>query len=313
MALTRNSIIRGPCQVSYAGKTTYTKSDVRLSLGYSTFDIVNSAFGTVENRVEQRTATVEFEPVGVLSPTSINFWDYGTKLAGDPFLPADQDNNLVIWSYYGTGTRVTIFNASPTKLPDLILATTKTVAGPVTFTGLGKGLPSLVDQDTPDSFAFFEENVGKPSDDFNPDEVITETYSAHVGSLASPWDDLHTAAGWTCSFDLNLQPVTVDSHGLIDWTIGNVTAKARAQLIGITETQAKSALLTLDVKRGTPIVYNSLVIAGTHINLTLTSAAAKIIPMQWGLNTLRLADVEFTGVRTTSGGKVQPVYTLTIS
>ncbi len=304
MAFTRNTIIRGPAQVIYNGEKFYSQGDIRVSVGHEVFPIINSSFGHVQDRSKQRTATVQFTPVGNFSET---MWGFGSKKSGDPLLDTGADTDLVVWSY--GGTKATIYNVGITKMPDLILSTTKTLAGEITFTGLGKGLPDLVDQATTDAFVKIETGQGAPSELFDPQDIITEPYDAAWGSLAAPWDHLKTEAGWHCSFDLGLQPVEIDSHGIIDWTVGDVKATARAKLLGVSEAEAL-AQIGIDITRGGALIStNNLVITGTTaLRVTLYATQVRIMPAQYGLTTTRLADMEFMGTRKIVSNAIQDVF-----
>ena len=325
MDLDRTTIIRGPAQIEYpagSAKYYYSQGDIRLTLGHEVFPITNSSFGHVQDRSRQRTATVSFTPVGQFLT---GLWPWGSKLSGDSILinsdGTTADQNLVVWSY--KGTKVTIYNVALTKMPDLILSTTKTLAGEATFTGLGKGYP-FVSQDTADSFYTWSENNGKPNDNFNPYTVITQPYTAswctssHFTATndTGVWGALNTVNGWHVTFDMALQPVEVDQYGIVDWTVGDVKATARGQLIGITEAQAIEAV-RLKVLRGAPMdTTNDLVISnagGSSIIVSLYSAIARVVPAQYGLTTMRLADMEFSATRQipTGGGSPLPMFNVT--
>lgn len=312
----RTTIIRGPAQITYDGAVYYSQGDIRLNIGHETFPIVNSAFGTVQMRTQQRTATVSFTPVGNLIPftgttdgqNSFTLWNYGTKKPGDRLL-ADTDKDLIIHTYGGTrAVKYTIYNVAITKIPDLALTAVRTLAGEVVFTGIGK---KDVDPDTADSFVKVEAIAVDPTDAFDPDQVITESYAAAWGSTA-PWDAMETTAGWTISFDLSLQPVIHDATGIIDWTIGDVRASARAQVFGITEAQvftATNKLIDMHVKRGSKMPDdNHLIITGDSLKATLFSAQVRMIPTQFGTGTLRFADLEFTATRKVVTGALQQLF-----
>jgi hypothetical protein len=324
MSLDRTTIIRGPCQIIYTPATgspvtSYSQGDVRLSVGHQTFDIVNSAFGSVQERTQQRVATVQYTPVGVIvaGATLIDYWGpYGAKKAGDHMLSSTGDDNLIIQSYAGPNyVKATVYNVATTKIPDLHCSATKTAAGDVTWTGLGQGLPTLQAQNSANTFVHFE-NGSLPTDAFDPSLIITETYAATLSqnniALAAPWNSLFTTQGWNCSFDLNLQPVTCDSHGIIDWTVGNVRATARAQLLGVSEVDVAN-LITTDIIRGAPLPLYQLAITGLHLSIALNATEVKMMPAQYGTATLRLADMEFTGVRSVVGGTIAPVFAVTIT
>lgn len=314
--MNRTTIIRGPAQITYAGDTYYSQGDIKLNLGHETFPIVNSAFGTVQYRSKQRTATISFTPVGNLLPVagvngSYTLWNYGDKKAGDRLL-GNSDVPLVIWTY--GGVKYTFHNVALTKIPELMLSATKTVAGEATFTALGK---IDVDPDNAESLMTLDTNAGPPTDAFDPDTVITEFYEGAYGSTA-PWNELHTTNGWSLSFDLSLNPVTTDELGIIDWTVGDVRATARAQVLGITEANVISLgsltgdpnkLIYMHVKRGSKLPdSNDLVITGTHLRATLNSAQVRMVPTQFGTATLRFADLEWNATRKVAGGVLEDVF-----
>ncbi len=315
MPLDRTTIVRGPAQIEFpagTGKFYYSQGDIRVNIGHEVFDIVNSAYGLVEQRSRQRTATFSFTPVGQFtSGVGGDLWiPYGSLKAGNRFL-GNTDQNAVIWSY--AGTRVTVYNVGITKMADLILATTRTLAGEITFTGLGKGIPlASVTAGSYDanSLVLVETGVGAPADVFDPSTIITETYTVAWGNYTSPWNDLKTQNGWVVAFDLGLQPVEIDSHGLIDWTVGSVRATARAQLLGVSEVDA-IAKVRPDIARGSAIISDqNLVITGSALIVTLHNTQVRLIPAQYGLTTVRLAELEFLGTRKVVANVLQDVFTV---
>ena len=313
MAFTRTSIVRGPAIITYGSESFFSNDDIRISAGNEIFPIVNSAFGKVQERISQRTFTVEFTPVGV--PSS-SFWNFGTMKAGDSFL-GSSDVDLVVHSL--AGVKVTCYNVALTRLPDLILSTVKTCCGPMQFTVLGKGRPTLVDQDDPESYIKVETGIN-PTISFDPDEIITERYFSAWGSKSAPWDDIRTSDGWQVSIDLNLQPVVIDSHGLIDYTVGDVRATARCIPIGITDinliSQSGTPIIPLHLQRGAPLESDEdLGITGDSgtIIVQIKNAEVRVAPLQYGLTTNRLGTVEWTGLRRVVSSAVGDVFSVTVS
>jgi hypothetical protein len=336
MALNRSTIIRGPCQIEWpagTGNYYYSQGDVKVDVGFETFDIINSAFGKVQERVTQRVAKVSFTPVGnvVQTTPSVNTGDaapvggtgpdlwhpYGLLYAGDRLLGTAVDQNLVIWSYFGT--KATVYNVGMTKIPEFIASATKTFAGTVEFTGLGKGFGGSNNTITPpttvNAFVQITTGAGAPTNVFNPNNIFTETYAAALGSLSSPWNDINTTQGWSFSYNLNLAPVMVDGYGIVDWTVGNVTATGKAQVVGVDENAMIGAsgagLLNMDVGQGSAVVSNNnLVLTGANSGLTVTlfNTIVKLAPIQYGLTTLRLADVEFIGQRAVVSNAISQVF-----
>ena len=278
-----------------------------MTIGHEVFPIVNSSFGHVQDRSRQRTATVSFTPVGQFLS---GLWPYSDKKSGDAILDGTKDYDLTIKSYKGVS--VVVHNVALSKMPDLILSTTKTLAGEATFTGLGQGLP-LADQTDASSFVTF--GTDAPIDEFDVSTIITQPYSAKWNSGTNSsignnvFDSLYTVNGWHITFDMGLAPVEVDSHGIVDWTVGDVRASARAQLIGITEEEAIEAVHPNIARGGAMDVTNNLVVSGVNgIVVTLYACMARVVPAQYGLTTLRLADMEFNATRQIVDNAVQDMF-----
>src|ERR1035437_1027738 len=315
MSFSRTTIIRGPAQIKWGNNYLYSQGDIKLSIGQQVFPIINSAMGLVQERSQQRVASVQFTPVGTYYAS---LWPHGDKKPGDRLL-TDTDLNLEIHS--SGGTKCTVYNCAVTKMPDLILSATKTIAGEVTFTGLGKGDPGagITAQDTADSFVSFDAAAGAPTDFFDPSTVATQFYTAtwnssqvETSTNTDPvWADIKTQAGWHFTFDLSLQPVDVDEYGTIDWTIGDVKANARATILGVTEKQVSDAVHP-HILRGAPLdTSTDLVVTyagATAIYAKLYACQARTVPAQYGLTTLRLAEMEWIGTRKVLAGTIRPVF-----
>src|ERR1035437_7863370 len=318
MSFSRTTIIRGPAQIKWGSDYLYSQGDIKLSIGHQVFPIINSAMGLVQERSQQRVATVQFTPVGTYYAS---LWPYGTKKPGDRLL-TDTDQNLEIHSY--AGTKCTIYNCAVTKMPDLILSATKTLAGEVTFTGLGKGNPGtgITPQNEDNSFVSFDSTAGAPADFFDPSTVPTQFYTAswntsssgsssNASAPSNPWANIKTQAGWHFTFDLSLQPVDVDEYGTVDWTIGDVKANARATILGYTENQVSDAVHP-HILRGAPLdTSNDLVVTyagATALYAKLYACQARTVPAQFGLTTLRLAEMEWIGTRKVFNTAIMPIF-----
>ena len=219
-------------------------------------------------------------------------YPYGTPSIGARVFP-DADVPLTVHSV--AGTKVTFVNAALTTMPPLTLSPVKTAFGEAVFTallGLGKK-PS-------DTNSFFTTaaasyTAGGP----DPTGIVGVQYAATFGSL----NILDTLDGWTVTPEIQLEPVTTDLLGTVDYTVSGVTCTATCTPLGLTESQLLGAL-PIAKDRGSSLKGAAdLVITGAGgLTVTLKNATMLRGPLQWGNTTLRAGDVAFTAHRAFSQG-----------
>ena len=309
MAINRTNILRGPGTVIWnpggtGEQTIFDASGITADIETSSGDVPSSVSGVIDRFKTDQVGTVKFTPCGQLSAGLLALlYPYGTPTIGARVFP-DADVPLTIHSV--AGTKVTFVNAALTQMPPLTLSPVKTAFGEAVFTallGLGKK-PS-------DSNSFFTTAAatyaaGGP----DPSGIVGVQYAASYGSL----NILDTLDGWTITPELQLEPVTTDLLGTVDYTVQGVGCTATCTPLGLSEAQILGALpLTKD--RGTSLTGASdLVITGANgLTVTLKNATMLRGPLHWGNTTLRAGEVAFTAHRAFSQGTPGAVFSVAMT
>lgn len=305
MAINRTNILRGPGTVIYNtgddAQTIFDATGITADVESSSQEIPSSVSGAIDTIKTDQVGTIRLTPCGQLSDELLALlYPYGTPTIGARVFP-DADVPLTVHSV--AGTKVTFVNAALTKMPPLTLSPVKTAFGEAVFTallGLGKK-PS-------DTNSFFTTaaasyTAGGP----DPTGIVGVRYAATFGSL----NILDTLDGWTVTPEIQLQPVTTDLLGTVDYTVSGVTCTATCTPLGLTESQLLGAL-PIAKDRGSSLKGAAdLVITGAGgLTVTLKNATMLRGPLQWGNTTLRAGEVQFTAHRAFTDGEPGAVFSV---
>ena len=129
----RSEILRGPAIVQFQSQTFYSQGDIRVDLVNETFPVAVSNFGKVDDRVDKVMHRISFTPDGRFAALSV-LLPYATATIGSSVFGTDKP--LTIWTV--DGKKRVYAAAAVTKMPSLMLASTKTIFGAVEFTEIGR-------------------------------------------------------------------------------------------------------------------------------------------------------------------------------
>ena len=305
MAINRTNILRGPGTVIFNtgndAQTIFDATGITADVESSSQEIPSSVSGAIDTIKTDQVGTIRLTPCGQLSDDLLALlYPYGTPTIGARVFP-DADVPLTVHSV--AGTKVTFVNAALTTMPPLTLSPVKTAFGEAVFTallGLGKK-PS-------DANSFFTTAAAAyASGGPDPTGIVGVQYSATFGSL----NILDTLDGWTVTPEIQLEPVTTDLLGTVDYTVSGVTCTAKCTPLGLTESQLLGAL-PIAKDRGTSLKGAAdLVITGAGgLTVTLKNATMLRGPLQWGNTTLRAGEVQFTAHRAFTNGAPGAVFSV---
>lgn len=321
--MNRTAIIGGPAFITWNGGTYFTTGDIVCTLGSQRFRIPTSAFGNISSRLSERAVTIAFTPCGE--------WEADTKTklfatgAGTSFsslriyesIIGATDKNLVITPLNGVKP-ITFNNACISKLPNLTFRATEVIVGAVEFMALGTN-------DTDWSVANSLFAIGTdldPSTDisyaaFSPTAIVTKGYQASwgdgTGSLAG-FLAFEGKEGFQVEFNMEAEPFSIDSNGIIDYRFKGLDMKITTIPIGPTETQITTALAIQGSgaargRQSDSIKADFLIQDGeseatifTGYNMSLVEA-----PLVYGQNN-RFQQCTWECNRTVSGGALTPVF-----
>ena len=305
MAINRTNILRGPGTVIYNtgndAQTIFDATGITADVESSSQEIPSSVSGAIDTIKTDQVGTIRLTPCGQLSDDLLALlYPYGTPTIGARVFP-DADVPLTVHSV--AGTKVTFVNAALTTMPPLTLSPVKTAFGEAVFKallGLGKK-PS-------DASSFFTTAAAAyASGGPDPTGIVGVQYAATFGSL----NILDTLDGWTVTPEIQLEPVTTDLLGTVDYTVSGVTCTATCTPLGLTEAQLLGAL-PIAKDRGTSLKGAAdLVITGAGgLTVTLKNATMLRGPLQWGNTTLRAGEVQFTAHRAFTNGAPGAVFSV---
>lgn len=298
MGTTRQSIIRGPGTVTYNSVKLFDQGGITAELDSATQDIESSMSGKLDTIKTDQIGKISLTPVGnvsaallaILYPSWVRTPVIGKSVFGDTDMP------LTITSL--AGTKVTFAAAALTKCPELQLSPVKTAFGGCEFTAV---LPNgKLPTDT--TSKLYAVATATYSDGEPPRTGLTGLhYAATLGDLSIP----DTKDGWTVAVELQLNPVTTDSQGTIDYTLGGVNVTAKCTPLGLTEAQILAALPVLKGRGASMAGSDDLVIkAAGGLTATLKCASVVTGPLQWGATELRAGELGFTAHVDTETGKL---------
>lgn len=228
---------------------------------------------------------------------TVNITDSGTGT-----LYVDRDYALVIHTF--AGVKLTLFNAAITGMPNILLSTTRTLIGAVEFEAFLRNGSEW--SDTAARWAIESEALSDTS--FDPANILTQPYTLAWGS--APWDALQTKEGVEIAFNIGLDPVMTDSLGTVTRRLTSLEAVARAQPVGISESQllTKLTLQGAGAARGTSLSGDDLNVSGTGVYVRIYGAALRTGPQQFGSQSDRVGTLEWAATRTFTAGVPDPLF-----
>ena len=316
MSIDRTTIIAGPAIVQFNGATFYTEGDITAKPTINRFDINSSMFGKVDERMDTVIWEISFTPMGQnfhTSAVSAVLWPYLNPTIGSSMFGAT-DKDVIIDTL--AGEELAFQAGCIVSMPDMNLSATKTPVGQVTMHCIG-----MNDTAMSGTGKYYQSTAMTFSDaSFDPADILTLPYSAALGSLSSPWNDIETEEGWTISFDTSYDTIKIDSDGIVDYRLQSVGITAKCKPLGMDE-DAIVELLKIQgtgVRRGMSLLDNAndLVIqdsAGTAGNPIITLKNA--CPVESGFvfgngSTLRHGELAFTSMRSFTAGAAGALATI---
>jgi len=301
-SIDRTTIITGPALVTFGGQSFWSKGDVTLKPIVDKFAVTTAAFGEVDGRINDKRVEVSFEPEGRFTSGLLAvLFPYAALNIGASIYGAN-DRALVIHSR--AGTKITVPNASITKLPNLRFGVGQTITGSVTFTGLLK--KSTAPEAAGAYWAVASEAY--PGDTgFATSDILTKAYASAWGGDA-PWASFLTEAGWDVQIDLSLAPQKVDGLGTVDMTLQELKVTATAIPVGPSEAQVLTAMQQNQVMGSSYATANDLIISATGVYFSMAKAGLMEADLGWGAQRKRIGPCKWMATRTVTAGVPDPLY-----
>ena len=308
MTVQRQSIIRGPATVKLGtGPVFYDKDGVDLVFEVDRFNIDVSAFGNVDERLNDTIVRCTFTPAGEVAAADMALlYPYQSPTIGESIF-GNVDVPLEVHSV--AGTKVTLPAAAITGMPDMILSAGKTVFG-------AAEIMAIVKDNTARSAAassFLVAAAAFSDSSFATANVKTITYTGAWGSILA---SIITEDGWTVTFDVGIVEHQVDDVGTIDATLESVGLLAKCKPINLSESDILDALFVQGGtvargetrRRGQDLTITG---AGSGVVLTINDAAMVEGPLRWASAELRVGEIGFIGHRKETAGAFTDLFTVT--
>ena len=325
--LLRSSVVRGPAVLvinngdgSTGDQYFFSKDDIHLEWGHSTFDVANSAYGVVDKRAKERMAKITFTPVGnITTGMATVLWPYikGNFQPGDSALKNATSDPYVIVAPKA-GAQYKFFGTTVTKQPEIMLSADKTQIGSVELTAIGQqgadwgggtdgatGSGSLYLATTTTYGTILTSAALAVS------SIKTGPYTATYGSSLGASGTFSTNAGFNLSFNSQMQPVETDEFGLFDWTIGDQSASVSCAPLDITADQIAAAIPMQSASRGASlqsgvdlVIDTTATVTTGLLYATLKNATIFQTGFTYNVASQRIPQLTFTTVRSLSSGSL---------
>lgn len=206
------------------------------------------------------------------------------------------------------GRLITFYNAAVTAMPGIVGSSVQTLLDEVTFEAF------LADQQNwSDANSLFKNEASPwPGDgSFDPDNILTGPITAVWGGTA-PWNNISTKNGWRVGFEMTLEPIEVDTVGIVTRRFSGLVVTARAIPLGITESDLMDALYLQGsgAARG-----RSLGATGINLDLTATGVFVRLYqaalrggPQMFSSRTDRVGELTWVATRSFSSGIAFPLF-----
>jgi hypothetical protein len=291
----RSALIRGPGCAVYDGTTLHAQEAITADVKLTTWRPKTATHGDGAPRIVDAVGEISFNPTGKISAAilAIFFPDiFKNPAQGSRAFPA-QDKAMLI--HAKAGDKLQFTNAALTGMPVIALTPTATAFGPVTFS-------AVIKDNTPreTAGAFYTVPASATWEYPLLDDDVVLPYSATWNNLS-----IITETGWRVTPTVQLNPITVDGIGTLDFEILGVSVKATCKPSAWTAQQLLTALRPEGIAIGSSLrLGKDLVITAAApggLEVTLYDAVVSAAPASYAPNAPRAGEITFEASRTFVG------------
>lgn len=294
MPTDRSLILTGPCYIVRDSATIVSKGDVTIKPIINPSTVSTSIHGDISKRRGSRLFEIAFTPAGVVEAGLLaKLWPHRNAspytLIGQSIFGA---NDVACVIYTIDGKSITFHASAIAKMPNILVKAGETQLGEMLIRAVNRN--SYEPTNVASMFTYGTQAWSAPSVDKT--HIPTAPARAAWGAVA-PWDSFESRDGWSIEFDLGLFDVPVDSLGVVDQRIANLSVKATAtpvptdaalgdqQILEAMDLQGTNAYVGADIATSNDLVITSLITGGLAV--TLTDAAMTAGGAKFGLQTIR--------------------------
>lgn len=313
MPATRALLVTGPARVVRGSGILYSQDDIAVNINQTTTPIATMSHGHIDERAESVTVEATFTPEGRWdSATRSLLWPYADTLPGSSVFGSSDTATV----FHGSdGATNTIEASAITRMPSIFLSAAKTMVGPVTIGGVRK---TGIAWSTAGSL--FGIGTGATFEDttFNRGLIKVQDYTGVISGQTG-FDAIKTQDGWTIDFDLQLDPISTDDIGVVDFRYRSLQVTARCMPVDPLPSEILAELLIQDTgaARGRSLARavsseKDLVITGADATtiITLKHVGLRTAGFRFGASVLREGEIAFVAARPFTTGAGQPMFTL---
>jgi hypothetical protein len=300
MPVTRTTLLSGPAAATFNGHTFFARDGILVTPALELDAVDSDAQGVLDATVTGAPVTIKFTPSAPFADL-IALYPYTLGVPGMSLF-GSADSPLVLVA--ANGVRLTFSAVAIIQMPDLMLSTSGSVAGALTFLALGaRSLPitaanRLVTIDTAE-FPSLPTTPPQLADDFE------------ITWGAAPWVTLRARDGIKVHFAMKTSPVVSDANALLDLTLDSLAVEARftpgtpggpAEADVFEALQVQGALPGRLLSAGA----QTLDVAGEHLWLRLPLAQVTQGPLTFDAAHPRVGELVFTAGRALLGAEAEP-------
>ena len=308
------TVIQGPAFISVGGQVIYVQKDITVNDEVESWN-PDSSFGPIGERHKSRKDVISFTPVGMVN------WALGGLL--NYFYAAFLDPSKIGTSIFAAPGTVVITSLAENKTynwarggmskpPGLVLKPTATAFGAMEVTCLGaSGIQ-------PTTATWWKAADGVPVADTHFDQslIVSDIYTAKLGTRATPFDALGGMDGFEVGFDMQLAPVPAADVGIADIILAGLGMTVNFAPSNLTEAQVD----TLLALQGPGAVLPGQTYAKAGDDLTITGqggqgvivrrVGAKKSSRVYAVGQHRFKTLDFVNERTWTNGAPGPLLSL---
>jgi hypothetical protein len=302
-SIDRTTILTGPALVQFASQSFWAQSDLTVTVDNILFPINTAHFGEVDKRYADRKVVVAFTPSGAFTAGALAvLWPYAATAIGASIY-GGTDRPLVVWTR--DGKKLTIHNATITKMPAIRLGVDKTIMGPVEFTGI---LKNSTDPTNAAAYYTLADQAYPGDTGFSVSDIKTLAYASAWGG-SSPWSAFSTEAGWEISLDMQTRAQTVDGLGTTDMTLAALSVTARCIPVGPSQSDIFAKIAPASALGSSlAAASNPLNISATGVYVRVYNAAISKSGFVHANDKKRISQTEWMATRTVTSGAADPLF-----
>lgn len=307
MATDRSTLTLGPGKLTHNGGTFFSKEPIVAAIDYETLEVATDAHGKVDERRIELAGVIPITPEGAWNSTArAALWPYASTLPGALIHPVP-DLPLIIHS--NNNDRHTFLSAAVTRMPDILLSATKTMISQAEFTAVRK---NNTEWSAADSFLTIDSSAYSDTT-FAPANIKVQSYTG-VWTGKTGFSAIATQDGWTISFDLQLEPLSVDKDGRLTWMFVSLAVMASCIPVNVSQADIFTGIGLHTHVRGTSLQATGadLTITGADAATTivLKSANLKRAGYRFGSRVLRQGELGWVATRPFTAGTPGAIFSL---